>query len=207
MSESLKHLDRIYIVNEDLKLNFEQINSEEINIEKAKEIFSNKKYYNQVLKYLLLIDYLNVENYNKIEKFLKDEKKNNHKDQVSVKKINKEQLTTIFKILGFNIVYCSQISECIIQDLNSLLQIKYEKIKIDCVKSSMVIKQKAFYDIAKNAVIKTTGFKSHIKKYFHLAYLLVSNTWFINRQGDPSYHSLGRNFGHRKVYFGFTFGE
>ena len=105
---------------------------------------------------------------------MKEEIKNHREDQVSVKKINKEQLTTIFKILGFNIIYYSQISECIIQDLISLLRIKYEKIKIDCVKSSMVIKQKVFYDIAKNAVIKITGFKSHIKKYFHLAYLIVS---------------------------------
>lgn len=174
MSQFSKKLDRIYIVNEDLKINFEIFDPEEINLEKAKEIFTNKKYYDRILKYLFHIDYLNVENFNKIDKFLKEEIKNHREDQVSVKKINKEQLTTIFKILGFNIIYCSQISECIIQDLISLLRIKYEKIKIDCVKSSMVIKQKVFYDIAKNAVIKITGFKSHIKKYFHLAYLIVS---------------------------------
>lgn len=173
MSE-FNSLDRIYIVNEDLKINFEQIESNEIFLEKAKVILTNKKYCDQIFKYLLNIDYLNVENFNKIDKFLKEKIKNNREDQVSVKKINKEQLTTIFKILGFNIIYCSQISECIMQDLISLLKIKYEQIKIDCIKSSMVIKQKVFYDIAKNAVIKITGFKSHIKKYFHLAYLIVS---------------------------------
>lgn len=173
MSE-FNSLDRIYIVNEDLKINFEQIESNEIFLEKAKVILKNKKYCDQIFKYLLNIDYLNVENFNKIDKFLKEKIKNNREDQVSVKKINKEQLTTIFKILGFNIIYCSQISECIMQDLISLLKIKYEQIKIDCIKSSMVIKQKVFYDIAKNAVIKITGFKSHIKKYFHLAYLIVS---------------------------------
>ena len=91
-----------------------------------------------------------------------------------MKKINKEQLTTIFKILGFNIIYCSKISECILTDLISLLMIKYEKIIIDCVKTSMIIDQNVFYDLAKNAVIKITGFKSHIKKYFNLAYLIVS---------------------------------
>jgi len=174
MSE-FKNLDRIYIVNEDLKINFEQIESKELYFEQAKEILPNKKYFNQVFKYLLNIDYLNVENFNKIDKFLKEKIKNNREDQVSVKKINKEQLTTIFKILGFNIIYCSQISECIMQDLISLLRIKYQEIIIDCVKSSMVIKQNVFYDIAKNAVIKITGFKPHLKKYFHLAYLLVSN--------------------------------
>ena len=173
MSE-LNSLDRIYIVNEDLKINFEQIEPKDDYFEKAKSILTNKKYCDQILKYLLNIDYLNVENLNKIDKFLKEKIKNNREDQVSVKKINKEQLTTIFKILGFNIIYCSQISECIMQDLISLLKIKYEEIKIDCIKSSMVIKQKVFYDLAKNAVIKITGFKSHIKKYFHLAYLLVS---------------------------------
>lgn len=173
MSE-LNSLDRIYIVNEDLKINFEQIEPKDDYFEKAKAILTNKKYCDQIFKYLLNIDYLNVDNFNKIDKFLKEKIKNNREDQVSVKKINKEQLTTIFKILGFNIIYCSQISECIMQDLISLLKIKYEEIKIDCIKSSMVIKQKVFYDLAKNAVIKITGFKSHIKKYFHLAYLLVS---------------------------------
>lgn len=174
MSELPKTLDRIYIVNDDLKINYEQVDSGAINVDKAKDIFAQKKYYDRLFKYLLNIDFLNVENFNKIDKVLKEELKRNFSDPVPVKKINKEQLTTIFKILGFNIIYCSQISECIIQDLISLLNIKYEKIKIDCVKSSMVIRQKCFYDIAKNAVIKTTGFKSHIKKYFHLAYLLVS---------------------------------
>jgi hypothetical protein len=173
MSE-LVNLERIYIVNEDLKINFEQIEPKDDYYEKAYTILTIKKYCDQILKYLLNIDYLNVENLNKIDKFLKEKRKNNREDQVSVKKINKEQLTTIFKILGFNIIYCSQISECIMQDLISLLKIKYEDIKIDCIKSSMVIKQKVFYDIAKNAVVKITGFKSHIKKYFHLAYLLVS---------------------------------
>ena len=173
MSE-LNSLDRIYIVNEDLKINFEQIEPKDDYFEKAKAILINKKYCDQIFKYLLNIDYLNVDNFNKIDKFLKEKIKNNREDQVSVKKINKEQLTTIFKILGFNIIYCSQISECIMQDLISLLKIKYEEIKIDCIKSSMVIKQKVFYDLAKNAVIKITGFKPHIKKYFHLAYLLVS---------------------------------
>jgi hypothetical protein len=173
MSE-LNSLDRIYIVNEDLKINFEQIEPKDDYFEKAKAILINKKYCDQIFKYLLNIDYLNVDNFNKIDKFLKEKIKNNREDQVSVKKINKEQLTTIFKILGFNIIYCSQISECIMQDLISLLKIKYEEIKLDCIKSSMVIKQKVFYDIAKNAVIKITGFKPHIKKYFHLAYLLVS---------------------------------
>jgi hypothetical protein len=173
MSE-LNSLDRIYIVNEDLKINFEQIEPKDDYFEKAKAILTNKKYCDQIFKYLLNIDYLNVDNFNKIDKFLKEKIKNNREDQVSVKKINKEQLTTIFKILGFNIIYCSQISECIMQDLISLLKIKYEEIKLDCIKSSMVIKQKVFYDIAKNAVIKITGFKPHIKKYFHLAYLLVS---------------------------------
>lgn len=174
MTEILKHLDRIYIVNEDSKISFEHIECSAQVKEKAKEIFSNQKYYEKLSKYLHHIDYLNVENFNKIDKFLKEEIKKNKEDQVIVKKINKEQLTTIFKILGFNIIYCSQISECIIKDLISLLKIKYENIKIDCVKSSMVIKQKAFYDIAKNAVIKITGVKSHIKKYFNLAYLIVS---------------------------------
>ena len=173
MSE-LNSLDRIYIVNEDLKINFEQIEPKDDYFEKAKAILINKKYCDQIFKYLLNIDYLNVDNFNKIDKFLKEKIKNNREDQVSVKKINKEQLTTIFKILGFNIIYCSQISECIMQDLISLLKIKYEEIKLDCIKSSMVIKQKVFYDIAKNAVIKITGFKPLIKKYFHLAYLLVS---------------------------------
>ncbi len=173
MSE-FNSLDRIYIVNEDLKINFEQIEPKDDYFEKAKAILTNKKYCDQIFKYLLNIDYLNVDNFNKIDKFLKEKIKNNREDQVSVKKINKEQLTTIFKILGFNIIYCSQISECIMQDLISLLIIKYEEIKLDCIKSSMVIKQKVFYDIAKNAVIKITGFKPHIKKYFHLAYLLVS---------------------------------
>ena len=171
----LKNLERIYIVNEDLKINFQQFDSGETKIDKAKEIFSTKKYYDRVMKYLQNIDYLNVENFNKIDKFLKEEIKKKKEDQVSVKKINKEQMTTIFKILGFNIIYCSQISVCILQDLHSLLKIKYENIEIDCVKSSMVIKKKIFYDIAKNAVIKITGFKSRIKKYFHLAYLIVSN--------------------------------
>jgi hypothetical protein len=175
MSELAKNLDRIYIVHEDLKISYEQIDVNQINLDKAKTIFSQKKYLDRTLKYILHIDYLNVENFNKIDKVLKEELKKNVGEQVLVKKINKEQLTTIFKILGFNIIYCSQISECIMQDLISLLQIKYEKIKMDCVKSSMVIGQKMFYHIAKNAVIKITGFKSHIKKYFHLAYLLVSN--------------------------------
>ena len=174
MSKSSKNLDRIYIVNKDLKINFEEYIANNINLEKAKEIFSNKKYYDKILKYLLHIDYLNVENFNKIDKFLKTEINNLRKDQVSVKKINKEQLTTIFKILGFNIIYCSKISECILTDLISLLMIKYEKIIIDCVKTSMIIDQNVFYDLAKNAVIKITGFKSHIKKYFNLAYLIVS---------------------------------
>src|ERR1700733_15421530 len=108
----LKHLDRIYIVNEDLKLSFEPFLSNENVIEKAKDIFSSHKYHEKLLKYLHHIDYLNVENFNKIDKLLKEEIKKNMEDHTVVKKISKEQLTTIFKILGFNIVYCSQISEC-----------------------------------------------------------------------------------------------
>ena len=201
MSKSSKNLDRIYIVNKDLKINFEEYIANDINLEKAKEIFSNKKYYDKILKYLLHIDYLNVENFNKIDKFLKTEINNLRKDQVSVKKINKEQLTTIFKILGFNIIYCSKISECILTDLISLLMIKYEKIIIDCVKTSMIIDQNVFYDLAKNAVIKITGFKSHIKKYFNLAYLIVSKQKLKKRYGYTSHYFAWRNIWHRKVNF------
>ena len=84
MSEK-KFLDHMYIIIEDLKFNFQETDSSEEMLLKAREIFAHKKYSEKVLNYFQNIDYLNVENLNKINKLLKE-----NKEQASIKKINKE---------------------------------------------------------------------------------------------------------------------
>lgn len=104
--------------------------------------------------------------------------KNNENPSILYKKLNKEKLTTIFKCLGFNMVYCPIIAKKIFINLSHLIQIKeeYDPGKSDFILSTVLIKQNTFYDLAKAVIKALTGTKCRIKKYFNLSYLIISKS-------------------------------
>jgi 2-phosphoglycerate kinase len=194
-------IEHIYIVSEDSNIQFKQLaGSEEMLTQlriKIQEKLPEPKFSQDVVKILNGISYLNLEALNTIEKnvkiFKKNQKsggvnttnlktefftKNNENPSLMYKKLNKEKLTTIFKCLGFNMVYCPLIAEKIFINLSHLIQIKeeYDSGKFDAILSTVLIKQNTFYDLAKAVIKGLTGTKCRIRKYFNLSYLIISKS-------------------------------
>lgn len=161
-------LELIYIIEDDANINFRHIDNEKT------ELFVNQvkctlmpNYKNDIITILENIDYLDLETIKLIDKH------NNIQKNRSIKKINKEHLITIFMCMGFNIIYCPLIAEKILIDLQALINIKTYNDS-DSIMNSIVIRQKIFFDIAKNVIKRMTGTKCHLSKYFNLSYLIVS---------------------------------
>jgi hypothetical protein len=167
-SKLATELKQIYLVAEDSNIIFKQVNQkQEISLG---FLFKNSKINSNSNQLLNGIDYLNLETLHNLEKVRKIQENSIYK------KLNKERLTTIFKCLGFNIIYCPTIAENIFNDLHALVNLKYKENEInDCIKSSIVIKQNIFYDIAKNVISNLTGTRCSFKKYFNLSCLIISN--------------------------------
>jgi hypothetical protein len=170
-------LEQIYIINDESPINFKTKNftlSEEDELKSnIGKILTNPKFNHDMLKIFNGIDYLNLGTINLIEKkFLKKEKGNK---QNNFKKLNKEKLCTIFKCIGINMIYCPHITEKVFNDLSVLIEFKSKHLEYaDSIKSTVVIKQSIFYDIAKNVIRTLTGAEYKFSKYFHLSYLLIS---------------------------------
>jgi hypothetical protein len=168
-------LEQIYIITDEMNLSFKPFECDEEKMkEKLKAIYKEIPSLNNFIKIINGTNFLDLETLNifeKKEKEIQREKKWNQE----FKKLNKERLSTIFKCLGFNIIYCPQIAENIINELNVLLSIKYENVEsTDCLKTSVVLRQSLFYDLAKYVIHNLTGTKCTIKKYFNLSCLITS---------------------------------
>lgn len=183
IDKQIYRIDQIYIISDDLNIQFRATQQKEDEIiPKVNELLNNPKFLNDIIKILNGIDYLCLENLNLIEKCHKENTRVK-KQNLQVKKLNREHLSTIFKCLGFNIVYCPLIAENILNNLGVLINVKYEDTNNSSVnnskqngiiKSSVIVKQGIFYDIAKNVVKALTGTKCHLCKYFNLSYLIIS---------------------------------
>jgi hypothetical protein len=199
-------IDQIYIVQEDsnifatLKNNPKNDASLKIKSRLNDEI-NSLQLFSDDLRFLNGVSYLNLETFNIIDKHLKENQKLKSDGKI-YKKLNKERLATIFKCLGFNIIYCLTIAENIFSVLGILINLKYEEFdKTDYIKTSVLVKQNTFYQIAKNVIKDLTGKKCRIRKYFNLSYLIVSKS-YINkkfRQTDPDHNINRRHFRNRKV--------
>jgi 2-phosphoglycerate kinase len=155
-------IDHIYIVPDDFV--FKQL---EPDCEKKGRIekLLSQGYKNDYLTILNGLDYINLESINAVGKNKKD----------NIKKLNREHIVTIFKCMGFNLIYCPQIAEGILSDLFILINIKFETIPENYFTSSVIIKHNIFFDIAKKVVAGVTGSsKCHLKKYFNLSYIIIN---------------------------------
>jgi hypothetical protein len=164
MQERPNKIEHIYLVPDDFVLNVIDINDDKINNIKKSLSPSYKNDYQTILNGL---DYLSLESINIIEKNKKE----------NIKKLNLELLVTIFKCMGFNLIYCPQIAERTFSDVFILVKIKYDNIPENYFTNSVVIKQNIFFDIAKNVTNNITdGHKCHLKKYFTLSYHIISKS-------------------------------
>lgn len=175
-------IQQIYIINEDAAINFKHIEIDEEDLRmKIKEFLNDPKFINEELKIIRGMSYLTLETLNIIDKNCKEYQKLK-KANLTIKKLNKERLATIFKCLGFNIIYCLQIAENIFNVISNLILLKteYEKSsQNDYVKSKIIIKRKIFEDLSKYVIKTLTGSKCRIRKYFDLSYLIISKIYFI----------------------------
>jgi len=168
-------LEQIYIITDEMNLSFKLYECDEEKMkQKLKAIYKELASLNNFIKIINGIHYLDLETLNIFEKKEKETRRKK-KSNPEIKKLNKERLSTIFKCLGFNIIYCPQIAENILNELNILLSIKYENEEsTDCLKTSVVLRQSLFYTLAKYVIRNLTGTKCTIKKYFNLSCLITS---------------------------------
>lgn len=173
-NNSTNKVEQIYISAEDSNIAFKPYNkSEEELKEKIKQTKFTTDFSGEEGKIVNGISYLNLEILNIIEKQLKEDLK--FKKDPMFKKLNRERLATVLKCMGFNIIYCLQIADNIFSLLGGLISIKYEDLnKDDCIKSSVIVKQNTFFNIAKTVISAMTGTRCRIRKYFNLSYLIVS---------------------------------
>jgi hypothetical protein len=159
-----KKIDLIYIVPDDFNFKQIELGSDKENM--IKERIFSPYYKNDFQTIMNGIDYLSLESINIFEK----------KKKENIKKLNREHLVTIFKCMGFNLIYCPQIAEKILNDLLILINIKFDTIvPEDYFTTSIVIKQSIFFDISKNVINNITDkSKCHLKKYFNLSYIIIS---------------------------------
>lgn len=168
-------LEHIYVITDESTINFKTINKNlnDLNFIFESHFNQKAKFSNDYVKILQGLDYLNLESLHLIEKALKGKK---NSENFNYKKLNKERLTTIFKCLGFNIIYCPIIAENIFTELFLFANVKEGEIQEqnDNLRSSIVIRQSIFFDIAKHVIRNLTGTKCSFKKYFNLSYLIIS---------------------------------
>jgi len=169
-------LNQLYIINEEspIKLNDNTSTfNDSLKFKSLENYILKSKFQDNPLFFIKNVDVVSQENLRIIDKLLREEYEINIYNSLTIKMITKESLNLIFKFLGFNIVYCQQLSENVFSNLIQYLQLKYE-IDNTLLENGAVCTYEIFFDIIKLAILQISKKKCHFKKYFHLAYLAVS---------------------------------
>jgi 2-phosphoglycerate kinase len=165
--------EHIYVVADESNISFKPFEGDKAILVTQIQSFFKSELIIDEMKMINGISYLNLEILNVIDKNLIECRKSKSNNLI-YKKLNKEKLVTIFKCLGFNLIYCPQIAEEIYYLLNMLVTIKNDTEGY--MKSTVIVKQSVFYSIAKHIIKSLTGSSCKIKKYFNLSYLIISKT-------------------------------
>lgn len=183
-SNQFINIEKIFVIDNDLDYSF-QVSSKQREEEVSSYLRDKLLDYDPSVNSLFSIV---KENDEKISK-LKNTYNDHSKIKIQVLTLDKEKMKSVLKCVGYRFSQSLKYSKEVFDEFSKLIGIKFQN-EYDLISDftindnnddisnksrsvSIICKCKLFYSITKNIIIKEYKKKVHLKRYFHLAYMIL----------------------------------